>query len=312
MLKKVLKIILIVAAVSAAVLFVLYGIFIYVLNYMVHTVDRQESPDGQYSILLQSVGSPVFFSAADGRLVLREGKKVIVKYDFSLYDDGGSIRPSVWQVDWEENQVVVILSGAEQDDMQITLGFDGAADSKSVSSERDEDNMQQEDSTAGDETEEGTGGNGAAGGGSHYYMQGDGGRDESMDPGTGSLQGSDDLSEYYQKIRDGYMAVYDRIFREQDDSFFESYDAKGNLRIILHEDDRKVEYLMYDRESENGKCGLYVYYSVQKNEDGSWSPADARILDMYAWVYDSGVVISSGKTAWADPGTEEYREATGE
>ncbi len=312
MLKKVLKIILIVAAVSAAVLFVLYGIFIYVLNYMVHTVDRQESPDGQYSILLQSVGSPVFFSAADGRLVLREGKKVIVKYDFSLYDDGGSIRPSVWQVDWEENQVVVILSGAEQDDMQITLGFDGAADSKSVSSERDEDNMQQEDSAAGDETEEGTGGNGAAGGGSHYYMQGDGGRDESMDPGTGSLQGSDDLSEYYQKIRDGYMAVYDRIFREQDDSFFESYDAKGNLRIILHEDDRKVEYLMYDRESENGKCGLYVYYSVQKNEDGSWSPADARILDMYAWVYDSGAVISSGKTAWAYPGTEEYREATGE
>ncbi len=312
MLKKVLKIILIVAAVSAAVLFVLYGIFIYVLNYMVHTVDRQESPDGQYSILLQSVGSPVFFSAADGRLVLREGKKVIVKYDFSLYDDGGSIRPSVWQVDWEEDQVVVILSGAEQDDMQITLGFDGAADSKSVSSERDEDNMQQEDSAAGDETEEGTDGNGAAGGGSHYYMQGDGGRDESMDPGTGSLQGSDDLSEYYQKIRDGYMAVYDRIFREQDDSFFESYDAKGNLRIILHEDDRKVEYLMYDRESENGKCGLYVYYSVQKNEDGSWSPADARILDMYAWVYDSGAVISSGKTAWADPGTEEYREATGE
>lgn len=312
MLKKVLKIILIVAAVSAAVLFVLYGIFIYVLNYMVHTVDRQESPDGQYSILLQSVGSPVFFSAADGRLVLREGKKVIVKYDFSLYDDGGSIRPSVWQVDWEEDQVVVILSGAEQDDMQITLGFDGAADSKSVSSERDEDNMQQEDSAAGDETEEGTDGNGAAGGGSHYYMQGDGGRDESMDPGTGSLQGSDDLSEYYQKIRDGYMAVYDRIFREQDDSFFESYDAKGNLRIILHEDDRKVEYLMYDRESENGKCGLYVYYSVQKNEDGSWSPADARILDMYAWVYDSGAVISSGKTAWADLGTEEYREATGE
>lgn len=81
----------------------------YVLNYMVRTVDRRESPDGQYSLVLHSVGSPVFFSAADGRLVLREGRKVIVKYDFSLYDDGGSIRPSVWQVEWEDDRKVEYL-----------------------------------------------------------------------------------------------------------------------------------------------------------------------------------------------------------
>ena len=77
-------------------------------------------------------------------------------------------------------------------------------------------------------------------------------------------------------------------------------------------DAEKVEYLMYDRESENGECGLYVYYSVNKNEDGSWSPENARILDIYAWVYDTDEVISSGKTGWADSGSETYRNATGE
>lgn len=302
----------IIAAVSAAILLIIYGIFMYVLNYMVRTVDRQESPDGQRAILLQSVGSPVFFSAADGRLVLMDGRKEIVKYDFTLYDDGGSIRPSVWQVEWKDDRVIVTLSGEEQDDMQITMKFDGETDSAFISSESSENGMQQDDGTAGNAEEDGTGDTGAAGGGSHYYMQGDGGRDESTDNGADGLYGGEDLSEDYQQIRDGYMAVYDSIFREQDDSFFESYDAKGNLRIILHEDDYKVEYLMYDRESENGKCGLYVYYSVQKNEDGSWSPVDAQILDMYAWVYDSGEVISSGKTAWADPGTKIYQEATGE
>ena len=51
-------------------------------------------------------------------------------------------------------------------------------------------------------------------------------------------------------------------------------------------------------------------YRADKADDGSWSPEAASILDMYAYVYDTGKVIRSGRTAWSDPGTQEYIDAT--
>lgn len=35
-------------------------------------------------------------------------------------------------------------------------------------------------------------------------------------------------------------------------------------------------------------------------------------MDIYAYVYESGDVVSSGKTAWEDIGSEAYQEVTGE
>ena len=69
---------------------------------------------------------------------------------------------------------------------------------------------------------------------------------------------------------------------------------------------------MYDRVSKNGRCGLYVCYETDKGSDGSWSPSDAAILDMYAYEYSTGIIADSGKTAWADAGSEEYQALTGE
>ena len=129
-------------------------------------------------------------------------------------------------------------------------------------------------------------------------------------PETGQEMGEAD--EAYLRIEEGYRAVYEQVFQDGGYEFTESSDAKGNLRVILSETDEAVEYLMYDRESENGECGLYVYFYVEKGEDGSWSPDSAQIRDIYAWVYDTDEVISSRKTGWGDPGSEAYRNATGE
>ena len=47
-------------------------------------------------------------------------------------------------------------------------------------------------------------------------------------------------------------------------------------------------------------------------KDGELIPENTVIIDMYAVETESGRVIVSGRKSWEDPGTQEYREATGE
>jgi hypothetical protein len=121
-----------------------------------------------------------------------------------------------------------------------------------------------------------------------------------------------DLDENKSYEEKGYQAIFDDFLEAVSDEYTDSYDAKGNSRKILHEDDKEIRYIVYDRDSKNDECGLYVYYKCNKNSDGSWSPNDAQIIDIYAYVYKDGNVIDSGRKAWADVGTDEYRKATGE
>ena len=63
----------------------------------IETVDISRSPDGQYTLLLQSRGNP-FSENAKGRLVLYEGRNRIIDYDFSLDDDSSYIGSDIWEV----------------------------------------------------------------------------------------------------------------------------------------------------------------------------------------------------------------------
>lgn len=126
----------------------------------------------------------------------------------------------------------------------------------------------------------------------------------------GSTSSQEDLAA--QQIETGYRMIYNAYFAAQGDSFEKEYDAKANSYVVLGEDSSSIRYLMYDRDSKNGNCGLYVSYKTQKNFDGSWSPSDAAILDMYAYEYSTGIIADSGKTAWADAGSKEYQALTGE
>jgi hypothetical protein len=107
-------------------------LFLYSMNYATADVDTKVSDDGTYTVIMKSVGSPWFFGPADGRFVLKEGKKTIVKHDFTVYDDGASIRSSTWKVEWLSDRVRIIVSGSEQGDCQYELYFDGQVDVKQL------------------------------------------------------------------------------------------------------------------------------------------------------------------------------------
>lgn len=342
--KKILKIILCIFGALVILLLAAVGFFVYLLDYQVRTVDQAESPDGTYELLLQSVGSPLFFSSADGRLVLKQGKEKIAERDFTLYDDGGSVRADIWQVTWLQEFVRIRISGSEQNDEWIEITYDGkffsqypARDGTETEAEAGTEQeaetgaeaaaKQEKEQAYGEEESEGTaeqtyGEEESEGTAEQTYGEGES-EQLSEQQEEGETYSAEELEEAAEeqhmnqqlkqlRIKKGYRTIYDTCFQEEGYSFTEDYDAKGNSRAILKEDENSVEYLVYDRESQNGLCGLYVYYRAPRAADGSWSPMDAEILDIYAYVYAGDSVISSGKTGWSDAGSEEYRDATGE
>ncbi len=96
------------------------------------------------------------------------------------------------------------------------------------------------------------------------------------------------------------------------------YSAKGSLYAVLWsepwEEDETVTArgrLVYDRESANAKCYLFVYYQDYLAADGSEAKSTS-ILEFYAVNKVSGEVIPGNKHRWSDIASEAYREATGE
>ena len=103
-----------------------------------------------------------------------------------------------------------------------------------------------------------------------------------------------------------YRTIYQQYFADEGCDFMISYGANGNSRVILNENEEIIEYLVYDRLSENEKCELYVLYRSKKNADGSWHISEAEILDIFAYNVSTKDVVSSGKTSWSATGSEEH------
>ena len=147
--KKVLKVILGILLSIVLVICLLYSAFIYMIEYHVATVDKK-SYNG-YEVIMQSVGSPLFFSSADGRLLLKKNGKTINKTDFTLSDDGGSIRKKVWSVSWYKDHVSVVIRGSEQDDMLYSLYYNGNTKNSIIPSQ---DGITTKDDMAGQDADE--------------------------------------------------------------------------------------------------------------------------------------------------------------
>lgn len=112
-----------------------------------------------------------------------------------------------------------------------------------------------------------------------------------------------------QKILDGIQAVALTTGYVTKRDLEITYTAKGTPELVLSSDLNTNKYILYDRNSSNGKCALYVLYQSKNNGEES---SKSEILEMYAYEYSSGKVIKANRHAWSDVGTDEYREATGE
>lgn len=105
--------------------------FIYVTEYKIMSVDSQNSIDGRYKILMEEVGEPDFpFGRTHGQLILYNDKKKIACYRFDIANDGCRLGKNQWVVEWKEDGVEVVLSGDEQMDFWVLLGYNGEIESR--------------------------------------------------------------------------------------------------------------------------------------------------------------------------------------
>lgn len=120
----------------------------------------------------------------------------------------------------------------------------------------------------------------------------------------------DDQDNRQTKPAEGYASAPEEAVAPVDSQYTANKQNDGLVAIYEVLSDAKInsenEYRFETSFSSHGEPQAVVY------EDGSYSPTDARILDMYAYVVDTGQVVLSGKKAWSDLGNAEYREVTGE
>lgn len=115
-----------------------------------------------------------------------------------------------------------------------------------------------------------------------------------------------------------YQTLYETLFQPEGDAYQPTYNAKGNFYAILGVGSEEVDgqiqnyrrTVVYDRESKNGKCLLFVAYKEYTYFDGS--AGNTAIVNFYAVEKSSGKVVIGNKKAWDEVGTKEYREITGE
>ena len=131
--KSELRVILGIMAAIAFVFAYLLGDLIYDTRFKINPVDKSTSPDGTYELSFQQVGDPDWpFGYTHARLVLKNGKRVIIKQTFDIADDGAKATINSWNVDWKDTSVEVIISGTEQEDVLYVLKFDGSVDRKQL------------------------------------------------------------------------------------------------------------------------------------------------------------------------------------
>ncbi|MFU0538257.1 YcxB family protein [Gardnerella vaginalis] len=101
-----------------------------------------------------------------------------------------------------------------------------------------------------------------------------------------------------KKERNAALKIFDKYFAAEGFTFKENYTAKGDMYFVLNESRSDITYLQYNRDSQNGKCGLYILFKALKSSNGSWSPSDAYMQSTYMYEYSTGLIAKSSKAEW--------------
>lgn len=295
---KIAKYVVIVAGILVMVVLLPLGYVRYKTRYEAEQISTSMSPDGDYELVIYSVGEPDFpFGAAHGRLVLKDKERTVAYMPFEVANDGARFYGNDLETTWYIDRVEVVVSGPEQHDELVTMYFDGQTSSRRLTTRYGrEDTIIEKGSEQDSATTE------KASGDSRENAESS--TDSSVDP---------DVNDHPEnkEITAGYQAIFEKYSDATAGKFEVRYGAsESSSRCILSESDTTVEYIVYDGKSENGKCGLYVRYRAEKSGDGTYDYGNAEIKDIYAYVFSSGEVISSGKTSWEDTGTDEFESAT--
>lgn len=285
---KIAKYVVIIAGILVMVVLLPLGYVRYKTRYETEQISTSTSPDGDYEIVIYSVGDPDFpFGAAHGRLVLKCKEKTVAYRSFEVANDGARFYDGDLETTWHGDRVEVVVSGSEQRDELVTLRFNGQTSSRRLTTRYGKEDTAATGKSYDDNRED---------------------VDSSADSSVDSA--ADDQTEN-KKITVGYQAIFEKYSDATAGKFEVYYGAsESSSRCILSEDDNSVEYIVYDGKSENGKSGLYVRYRAEKGRDGTYDYSSTEIKDIYAYIFFSGEVISSGKTNWEDTGTNEFERAT--
>ncbi len=285
---KIAKYVVIIAGILVMVVLLPLGYVRYKTRYEAEQISTSMSPDGDYELVIYSVGEPDFpFGAAHGRLVLKDKEKTVAYRSFEVANDGARFHDSNLETTWYGDRVEVVVSSSEQRDELMTLRFDGQTSSRRLTTR-----YGKEDAAATEKS-----------------------YDDSREDVDNSADSDVNSAAYDQpenkEITVGYQAIFEKYSDATAGKFEVYYGAsESSSRCILSEDDNSVEYIVYDGKSQKEKCGLYVRYRAEKGGDETYDYGSAEIEDIYAYVFSSGEVISSGKTNWEDTGTDEFERVT--
>lgn len=103
------------------------GAFLYTTEYKLYEKGKEYSQDGKYEILFEQVGEPNWpFGATKVKITVTdvEDKEKIQVIETEIQDDGGTLRPENWEVEWNDTSVEIRLKASEQSDELYYVEFE--------------------------------------------------------------------------------------------------------------------------------------------------------------------------------------------